>query len=175
MTAMDRTARLAPLGRQRLRILDCLGGNNRWAPGYFEPDADTDIRIEFGRYVARMCAEWAGDADRMVHSLLAAARVLTGDLAAALVIVDGLPRAPIALDHGAGICVTAPMHALSAAVPLPSWLAETSRWLAGSPEQDALRAWLTEHSGHLRWVDADGVYSWAAPSTPPASRPASGR
>ena len=36
---MDRDAQLAPLGVQRLRVLDCLGGNNRWAQGYFQPDA----------------------------------------------------------------------------------------------------------------------------------------
>jgi hypothetical protein len=40
---MDRETILAPLGLQRLRILDCLGGNEPRAPGYFDVQSGVDI------------------------------------------------------------------------------------------------------------------------------------
>jgi len=36
-TQMNRTEQMAVLGPLRSRILDCLGGNSRWAPGYWDP------------------------------------------------------------------------------------------------------------------------------------------
>lgn len=155
---MDRTALLSPLGLQRLRVLDCLGGNSPHAPGYFTPPADGDIFNAFSCYVAQVSPQWATASDSSTISLLAAARFLTGDLVAAHVIIDQLPANAFKLDHGAGFCLVAPLHALSDALPLPADLKDTRRWVAGSVEQAALRAWLSEHRDKLRWVEADGVY-----------------
>ncbi len=159
---MDRDARLSPLGGQRLRVLDCLGGNNRWAPGYFEPDTDADVFSAFRTYVARLSETWAAESEPSALSLLAAARLLTGELAAAHTIVDTLPAAPVALDHGAGVCAAVPVRALSTVLPVPPALADSRRWLAGSPAQAALRAWLSEHAAQLQWREAAGIYELAA-------------
>jgi hypothetical protein len=159
---MDRTTWLSPLGTQRLRLLECLGGNNPRAPGYFIPEGDADVLGAFRHYVQRLSGQWAAETDDLTVSLLAAARLLTGDLSAAGVIVDHLPAKPTKLDHGAGICLVMPLHALSTALPLPRELVDTSRWLAGSPEQAALAAWLAEHREDLRWAEAEGVYHPAA-------------
>jgi hypothetical protein len=155
---MDRFARFSPLGLQRLRVLDCLGGNSRFGLGYFEPAADADIFKAFADYVAQVSQQWAAETDPHVISLLAAGRLLTGDLAAADVILDNLPAEAFKLDHGAGICVVMPLYALSTSLPLPGSLRDTDRWIAGSDEQAALRTWLVEHRNKLRWVEADGVY-----------------
>jgi hypothetical protein len=155
---VDRTAQLSPLGLQRLRVLDCLGGNSPHAPGYFAPAADGNIFDAFGNYVAQVSQQWAAASDAATVSLIAAARLLTGDLAAADVIVDHLPAKAFKLDHGAGICQVAPLYALSTALPLPADLKDTRRWLAGSAEQSALRTWLAEHRDKVRWIEADGVY-----------------
>ena len=159
---MDRTDRLSPLGLQRLRLLDCLGGNNPLAPGYFEPAEDSDIFAAFRRHIIDLSQRWSTEADPLVVSLLAAARVLTGDLAAADAVLDSLAKEEIRLDHGAGICLVAPVYALKAALPLPSNLGDTTRWLAGSEERTALGAWLTEHREKLRWVETAGVYQQVA-------------
>jgi hypothetical protein len=43
---MDRIARIQSLGRQRGRVIECLGGNSRLVRGaYFDPAADIDMRI----------------------------------------------------------------------------------------------------------------------------------
>jgi hypothetical protein len=91
-------------------------------------------------------------------SLLAAGRLLTGDVAAADVIVDRLPAEAYRLDHGAGICWVTPQYALSAALPLPENLKDTSGWLAGSDMQAALRTWLAGHRDRLRWFEVEGLY-----------------
>lgn len=155
---MDRTAWLSALGWQRLRLLECLGGNDPRAPGYFATAADADVRAAFRQYVAGLSERWAAERDPLAVALLAAARLLTGDLSAAEVILDHLPASATKLDHGAGVCLVMPLHALSTALPLPGALTDTSRWLAGSAEQAALRAWLRERRGDLRWVEAEGRY-----------------
>jgi hypothetical protein len=139
-------------------VLDCLGGNSPRAPGYFEPAASSNIFNAFSDYVAQVSREWAAASDAATISLIAAARFLTGDLAAADAIIDHLPATAFKLDHGAGICLVMPLYALSTALPLPADLKDTRRWLAGSAEQAALRAWLAAHRDKLRWVEADGVY-----------------
>jgi len=154
---MDRLARVSPLGLQRLRVLDCLGGNSRFS-GYFEPAADADLYKAFADYVAQMSQQWAAETQPVLISLLAAGRLLAGDLAAADVILDHLPAEAFKLDHGAGICIVMPLYALSTSLPLPASLRDTDRWVAGSAEQAALRTWLAEHRDKLRWVEADGVY-----------------
>ena len=141
----DRTTCLAPLGSQRLRLLDCLGGNNRFAPSYFSPPSGVDVVEAFASYVAELSARWASETDPLAMSLLAAARLLTGDASAARVIVNRLPPTCPKLDHGAGFCLIVPQQALTATLPLPPELADTRRWLADSPEQSALRSWLDQH------------------------------
>jgi hypothetical protein len=155
---MDRLTHLSPLGLQRLRILDCLGGNSRFLPDYFEPAANADIFKAFDDYIAKLSRLLAAETGPISVSLLAAGRLLTGDLAAAEVILDNLPAKAFKLDQGAGICMVIPLYALSTALPLPTHLKNTARWVAGSAEQTALRAWLADHRDKLRWVAADGVY-----------------
>jgi len=138
-----------------------LGGNSPHAPGYFVPAADVDIFSAFRQYVELLSEHWAAESDPHAVSLVAAARLLTGDLSAAGVILDHLPAKATKLDHGAGICLVMPLFALSTALPLPGDLTDTRRWLAGSAEQTALRSWLTEHRDDLRWVEAAGEYRLA--------------
>jgi hypothetical protein len=154
----NRTARFLPLGYQRLRLLGCLGGDTSFAPGYFDPAPGTDIFEAFRQYVVRMSQTWAAESDPMTLSLLAAARFLIGKLDAAEVILDHLPAKAFKLDHGAGYCVVMPQTVLRTALPLPSELTDINRWLAGSIEQDQLRAWLTANRERLLWNEKDGVY-----------------
>ena len=155
---MDRASRLQPLGLQRLRALDCLGGNTPRAPGFFELAESDDIFAAFRTHTERLSRDWASASDPATVALLATARLLIGDLAAAEVILDHLPAQPIKLDHGAGKCLVLPFHALAAVLPWPADLTDTKRWLAGSAEQTALRDWLAAHRDRLRWLEADGVY-----------------
>lgn len=154
----ERVARLSALGPQRARLLDCLGGNTRLAPGYFSPPPGADVIEAFTHHVADLSTRWSGETDPLTVGLLAAARLLTGDAAAARPIVDRLPTAPARLDHGAGYCLVAPQQALAGALPLPQELSDIRRWLADSAEQAALRAWLDRYEPHLRWDRAAGVY-----------------
>lgn len=155
---MDRYTRVLPLGFQRLRVLDCLSGDSPWAPGYFDPPADSDIFKAFADHVAELSQLWGTETDPLTASLLAAARLLTGDLAAADAIVENLPAEPFKLAYGARFCPLAPLRALSAVLPLPANLEDTRRWVEGSSEQAALRIWLAEHRDKLRWVEIDGIY-----------------
>jgi hypothetical protein len=99
----------------------------------------------------------------VLRALVGASRLLTGDIGGADVILDHLPQQPFQLDHGAGYCLVLPMHVLCTALPLPGPdLQNTSRWLAGSAEQAALRAWLQEHQAELVWDEARGVYTHAS-------------
>jgi len=92
--------------------------------------------------------------------------LLTGDLASVEVILDHLPIEAIKLDHGAGFSLVASLHALGAALPLPRELADTARWLARSPEERTIRAWVGEHGKDLGWVEADGVYRFVCDVQP---------
>lgn len=155
---MDRSSTLAPLGTHRLRLLGCLGGDTPRAPGYFEPTAGEDVVGAFERHVRRLVAEWGHQTDGTTVSLLAAARLLSGELGAAATIVATFPPTPIKLDHGAGYCRTAHLAALRAALPLPPALAEPALWLAGSETQAALLRWLEAEGSRLVWQPAEGVY-----------------
>jgi hypothetical protein len=155
---MDRMTQLAPLGLQRLRVLACLGGHFRSSSRYFEPAADADICDAFGTFVGHASQEFAADPYWLTIALLAAGRLLTGDLAAADVILDHLPVQTIELDHGAGICLVTPFYALSTVLPWPAELKYSRRWTAGSEAQAALRAWLGGHRDRLVWRRIEGVY-----------------
>ena len=158
MFTMDRAELLKPLGFQRNRLLSCLGADLPHAPSYFQPDPEADPFASYRRYVEGLSAQWAAASDRATLSLLAAARLLYGDLTAARLIVDHLPPHTIRTDHGAGICLLAPLYALHSALPLPESLRDTSRWLAGSAQQAALRSWIEEHGPKLHWNEVEGVY-----------------
>ena len=161
----NRTAHLLPLGYQRLRLLGCLGGDSPTMPGYFEPEPAADIFAAFRDYVARMTQVWASETDRMTLSLLAAARVLTGELGAADIIIDHLPDKAFKLDHGAGYCVVMPQTVLCASLSLPSELTDIDCWLAGSEVQATLRLWLKDNQGKLFWDENKGVYRFPDDST----------
>jgi hypothetical protein len=154
---MDRMTQLARLGLQRLRVLHCLGGNLRSSSSYFEPAADADVFDAFSAFVDRS-QEFAADPYWLTITLLAAGRLLTGDPAAADVILDHLPAKTIELDHGAGICLVTPFYALSVALPWPAELQYSGRWIAESDTQAALRAWLAGHRDRLVWRRIEGVY-----------------
>lgn len=156
----SRTTRLLPLGNTRLRLLGCLGGDNTFAPGYFDPPPEKDIFVAFRDYVARMSQTWAQESDPLSLSLFAAARVLTGDLKSAEIICDHLPVQPFKLDHGAGYCVVTPQTTLCASLPLPDELTDIDRWLAGSTAQKALRIWLSENRDKLLWDEKQAKYQF---------------
>jgi hypothetical protein len=148
------------LGYQRLRLLSCLRG---WrGSSRFEPGPDEDVMIAFREWAVRIVREYAGTAGPspdITLALLGAARLLSGDLCGADVILENLPEQPYQLDHGAGYCLTQPLHALATALPLPLHLQDVRRWLAGSTEQAALRAWLAQHRDELAWDEAGAVYT----------------
>jgi hypothetical protein len=151
--------RLEPLGYSRLRLLSCLGGDMPHLPQYFAPGPQEDAFAAFRGFVDRMVRLCADANDPMVRSLIGAAQLLTGDLSGADVIVEYLPATPVKLDHGAGYCLTASQAALSVALPqLPKSLQDTSRWLAGSAEQAALRTWLEQHASQLVWDEPRALY-----------------
>jgi hypothetical protein len=155
---LDRTALLEQLGFQRLRILSCLGGDLPHSKAYFDPDPAVNIFTSFRLYTERLSREWSQETDRSTVALLAAGRLLAGEISAADLILENLPAHRVRLDQGAGICMLAPFQALSAALPLPSVLRDSSQWLAGSDQQALLRGWLSEHRSQLRWEEFQGVY-----------------
>jgi hypothetical protein len=143
-------------------VLGCLGGDSPQQPHYFDPAPDEDVLEAFRRFVARLVEQWRDESDPRTVSLLAAARLLTGDLDAADDILKHLPAEPVRLDHGAGQCLVAPAHALASSVPWPAECADTSRWRAGSPEHAALTRWLEANRSKLAWRETDGVYELGA-------------
>ena len=166
MSKAERNQRLAPLGVQRLRISSCLGGDMPRLPQYFDPRPGEDVFAAFRAFVERMVQTTQSASDALTRSLVGAGRLLTGDLAGAREVIEHLPVAPPVLDHGAGYCLVAPVQALKAALPLPRELHDSSRWLAGTSEQAALRAWLEEHRDALAWDEASGVYHVAQAGGP---------
>jgi hypothetical protein len=158
---MDRTTQLAPLGLQRIRVLECLGGNDPKLPGYLELAAEADVLAALRSHVVRLCDDGSAETDPNTIRLLAAARFLTGDLGSAYTIIDRLPARPFELDHGAGICLVVPFYALRTALPLPVELSDVRRWTADTREQVALQDWLSAHEQKLRWVETTGIYELA--------------
>jgi len=159
----DRTTRLQELGYRRGLFLFCANGDWPKSPWYFAPPADADIFTAFRDHVERLSRESHAESDPLVVSLLAAGRLLCGDLAAANIILDHLPEQPFQLDHGAGKALIFPVQTLVVALPMPPALKDdcTNRWLAGSAVQAEVRAWLDANRTSLRWDEADGVYRCA--------------
>jgi hypothetical protein len=152
-----RRDRLAPLGLQRNRIFGCLSGDIPSSPAYFMRPDDADIFAAFRTYISEQSRRGANDPDSLTISLLAAGRLLTGDLSAAELIIDHLPAEPLPAA-GTGQCLRASHQVLAAALPLPRNLKDTRRWAQNTTEQAALRVWSAAHRDKLRWVDGDGVY-----------------
>lgn len=164
MAKSEYTQQLARLGTTRLRIVSCLGGDLPGLPQHLTLDAGEDAYEAFRRFVARMIETCAAERQPSTRALIGAARLLVGDLDGAEEILEHLPPAPVKLDHGAGYCLTLPVHALQAALPLPDSLRWAPNVLAASSEQAELRAWLERHEGSLVWDEPRGAYSVAGTS-----------
>jgi len=160
---MDRSTRLAPLGLQRLRILECLGGNSSpRLTGYFDPADDAMIFMAFRDHVLRLSNEWSEETDPYLISLLAAERLLSGEIAAAETILAHLPSAPVVRDHCAGFCRMSALYAMSVALPIPDEWRDTPGWVRGSDMEHNLQAWLRKHADRLQWKEEEGCYRIAA-------------
>jgi hypothetical protein len=155
---MLRAQLIEPLGLARMRVLECLGGNDRFAAGYFSIDATQDLFVEFRNHVARLNDQWASEKDPLTRNLLAAGRLVIGDVDAAYEILDRSPAAEIKLDHGAGSCTVVPFATIAAVFPLPRELSDSRKWYIDSPALEALRGWLQQHRDLLSWSESDGVY-----------------
>jgi hypothetical protein len=173
---MDRDAKLLPLGFLRWLVLDCLGGNTPKSPSYFDTATDIDIFTAFRDHVMRFSQPWQSEStDPWAVSLMAASRLLCGELAAADLILDHLPEQPFKHDQSIRYCPVLPTRVMAAVLPLPQSLKDdcSRRWLAGSPVRTEIRAWLDAHRDTLRWDEAEGVYRDRTPSapTPPPAAP----
>jgi hypothetical protein len=155
---MERTQLLDPLGFARLRVLDCLGGNDRHAVSYFAPDTDRELFLEFRRHIERLNEQWAAETDSLTRNLLAAGRLVIGDIGAVFDILDHAPSHEIKLDHGAGACTVVPFTTIVVVFPMPNELSDSRKWQSGSLTLEAVRNWLRQHRDRLRWSEADGVY-----------------
>ena len=153
-----RFAKMESLGVQRLRILDCIGGNDTRSGRRFEPETGADVFDAFRSFVGATAPLWKDETHPVHVSTMAAAQLLSGNISSADVIVNLLPDRPYKLDHGAGRCLVAAIYALKNALPLPAELVNTDRWIAGSPEQAALRTWLNQNRDRLRWMEVEGEY-----------------
>ena len=146
------------LGFQRRRVIACLYGNMPSYGHLFSVEDHETVFDAFRRFVLETDARWSTDTDPLRLSLVAVGQLLSGHLPASQRVLDLLPDQPYALEHGAGWCQTLPVKAFKTALPVPGNLDDTDRWLAGSPEQSALREWLTQHHGKLNWIEAEGRY-----------------
>ena len=126
MSIVRRGDDFLPLGINRFRILDCMGGNDNHSPDFFQAAPGQDIVEAFEDHFRRLCRKEGYLSHRGTRLLLTAARLLSGDMTAADVIIDELPVERIRLDHGSGYCKTAHLVALAAAVPLPKELQDTN-------------------------------------------------
>jgi len=159
-SSIDRTEILKPLGFHRNRLLSCLGADLPYALFFFQSDPEADPFTAYRTFVEELSAQWAAASDRATLTILAAARLLYGDLSAAGIIVDHFPQRPIRTDRDAGICLLSPHYALAATLPLPEALRDISAWLAASPQQTALRSWIEEHATNLHWNQPAGIYEF---------------
>ncbi len=155
----DQPDHLQPLGRHRLRLFSCLGGDVRHLPQYAVIAPDENVFEAFRSFVQRWVERSAETAlDPQTKSLLAAGRLLIGEPSAADDILDTLPPQPFARDHGMGHCLVAPVEILSIVVPLPAANVPAAQWCAGSAEQAAAKAWLATHRDRLVWRELEGDY-----------------
>ena len=152
-------ARLAPLGLLRLRVLSCLGGDTRVLPQYVPtPGPEQDVFAVYRVFAQQVNEQLRGEEG--LQALLSTARLLTGDISGADDILNTLRNELVELDHGAGYCRVIPSVAILQALPLPKTIPQPKpNYVAGSPEQAQLRAWLAEHRAELVWDEVKGVYT----------------
>ncbi|MEP7367850.1 MAG: hypothetical protein ABI972_31700 [Acidobacteriota bacterium] len=156
MLTVEHTELHKALGFHRNRLLVCLGADLT----LLAPRDESDPFALYRGFVQGISVQWAPATDRATISLLAAARLLYGDLGSAYLLLDHFPQRPIRADRDAGLCLLSPLFALASVLPLPEALRDTSAWLAGSPQQSALRSWLDQHSARLHWNQPSGVYEF---------------
>lgn len=149
---------IAALGEARAMVVDCLGGNGRFTPVRFVVGSDDDHVAAFRTFVTGLLALPGGEAAPGMGALLAAGRLLLGEIGAAGRIVDRFPMEPFRVDHGAGYCNGAHLTALRWAVPLPEALRDVGRWVVGSAEQAGIREWLRQFGAGLRWGEREGRF-----------------
>lgn len=159
---------LKRLGYQRRRLLSCVAGPRGSVPK-FAPLPDVDVLVAYHLYVAQVMDSLGGYVDDPAGPpLIAALRLLAGDIDAADAIIDALPVEPIVLDHGAGYCLVAPYDALASALPLPEDLKKHPRvWTRGSIAEKRLRDWLAACRERLIWDDVTAAYRLEAASRSP--------
>jgi len=164
--------RLNPLGRERLRILDCLAGLQFRRSHRFNPPEGSDFFTAYREYMAGLLWLWAEVKDPLWISVAAAGRLLCGDISAADIILDHLSPQPF-MPRGVGYCRASAVWAMAHVLPIPRSLKEGNffeqRWLAGSPVQAELRTWLDAHRDKLRWDEKRGLYHLADQHEGPSS------
>ena len=152
---------LEPLGPFRQQVVACLRGDMGSPTRRFSPHDGDGLFDAFRRFVLAAEASASASLDPIGWSILAAGRLLSGDLSGADRIIDLLPEKPHATDHGAGKCLLMPARVIRGALPVPDDVGDPDRWTAGSPEQAMLGEWLAEYRHRLRWIEAEGEYRLA--------------
>jgi hypothetical protein len=166
MATAEHTKRFEPLGYTRRRLLSCLGGDIPSFPHYLKLAPGEDVFSAFRAFVQRMIEVCAPDQSPQARTLIGASRLLIGDVSGADEVLDHLQAEPVRFHKGAGYCDIIPLQAMQVALPLPTSLQDWSRWLEGSSEQAALRAWLGLHRRQLAWDETRGVYRIEAATSP---------
>lgn len=154
----DRLTQFGPLGMRRNLLLDCLGGHTPQAPGFLDPPPGVDILAAFRDHVEELSRQAVFQADPVTALLLAACRLLTGELAAADFILGHLPAEALELRFGQRYCPLMPFRTLTAVLPLPPEFADTDRWLGRLSKQEALKSWLSNNRAALRWSEPESTY-----------------
>ncbi len=149
---------LEPLGPFRQQVIACLRGDIGSRTRRFSPTDGDGLFDAFTRFVLAAEASAPASLDGVGKSILAAGRLLSGDLSGADRIIDLMPERPHVTEHGAGKCLLMPARVLRNILPLPNDVGNPDRWTAGSPDQAALREWLAEHRHQLRWMEIEGEY-----------------
>ena len=154
---------LEPLGPFRQQVISCLYGTPMSKPpNRFVVNESETLFEAFRRFVTQREATAQPELVPFEGLVLAAGRLLTGDLAGADRIIDLLPETPHVTDHGAGKCLLMPARVLRSVLPLPNTVGDPDRWTAASPEQRLLRIWLAQNRAQLNWVESAARYRLAA-------------
>ena len=149
---------LEPLGPFRQQVIACLRGDMVGTGAYrFSVGEGENLFEAFRRFVMEREAIAPPDLDGVHRSILAAGRLLTGDLAGADCIIDLLPETPHVTEHGAGKCKLMPARVLRRVLQIPDDVGDPDRWTAGS-QQSTLRVWLARNRAQLVWLEPEGRY-----------------
>lgn len=156
--AEARWAAMQPLGVNRQRVVACLFGDMASYGHMFDPEGQTSVLEAFREFVLDRQTRWSSSTELFHHAIVAAGRLLTGDLSGADRIIELLPERAHVTEHGAGKCLLLPSRVLKSVLPLPSDLGNPDSWIAGSHEQAVLRTWLEQQRGRLHWLAAEAEY-----------------